>query len=450
LSKHPSREELAALARGELAPERIIPVFFHLVSPCARCLAKAPPPLGVLLGSEPPRAEPTLAESAAYDAAMDRAVRRVLAVERHLQGQREQAAQVAPLLATGGFQAMEKLPRRMGNLAKMEALLARSWELRHESPTLMVQLTTAAVWCAARLNPRRYGLQRVADFQCRARAELGNAHRVAQDLPRAAIELGFARQFYELGTRDRFLETRLIVLEASLAADRRQFALASNNLLRVQKFYLRNGDLHQVGRTLIKRGLYTGYAGDPEKALRLLSEGFSLIDEVRDPSLVYSARHNQLMFLIDLGRFREAMTFRLKHSQDFVDHLGRLNEIRFRSLEGRIDAGNKKYARAESIFREVKQGFEEVNRGYDAALISLDLAAALLAQKKAEEAQKLVETAAKVFTLLQIEREALAAVIMLRHAFEEKQATVALVEEVAAFVRRAENDPTAVFNPQRW
>jgi hypothetical protein len=450
LSKHPSREELAALARGELAPERTTPVLVHLVSPCVRCLAKAPPPLGVLLGSEPPRAEPTPAESAAYDAAMDRAVRRVLAVERHLQSQREQAARVAPLLATGGFHAMEKLPRRMGTLAKMDALLTRSWELRHESPTLMVQFATAAVWCAGRLNPRRYGVQRVADFQCRARAELGNAYRVADDLPRAAGELNRARQFYELGNRDRFLETRLIELEASLAADRRQFAVASNNLLKVQKFHIRNGDLHLVGRTLIKRGLYTGYAGDPEKALRLLKQGLALVDEARDPSLVYSALHNQLMFLIDLGRFYDAKKFRLENSRELANPRGHVNSILLRWQEGRIDAGFKKAARAEAIFREVKQEFEEVGRGYDGALVSLDLAATLLAQMKAEEAQELVQEAAKVFTLLQIEREALAAVIMLRHAFEVKQATVALVEEVAAFVRRAENDPNAVFNPQRW
>lgn len=450
MSKHPSREELAALARGELAPERIIPVFVHLVSPCARCLAKAPPPLGVLLGSEPPRAEPTPAESSAYDAAIDRAVRRVLTVERHLQDQREQAAQTAPLLAAGGFHAMEKLPRRLGNLAKMEALLARSWELRHESPTLMVQFATAAVWCAGRLNPRRYGIQRVADFQCRARAELGNAHRVADDLHRAAAELGLARQFYELGTRDRFLEARLIVLEASLAADRRQFALASNNLLKVQKFYLRQGHLHQVGRTLIKRGLYTGYAGDPEKGYRLLEEGLSLVDEARDPSLVSSAVQNQLLFLIDSGRFEEAKRFRLVHSPQLAKIQGRVNEIKLRALDGRLDAGQGKHARAEATLREVKQGYEEVGRAYEAAITRLDLAAPLLAQKKAEEAQTLVEEAAKVFTLLGIEREALAAVIMLRHAFEERQATVALVEEVAAFVRRAENDPNAVFNPQRW
>ncbi|HYO15085.1 MAG TPA: hypothetical protein VE685_17970 [Thermoanaerobaculia bacterium] len=131
-------------------------MILHLLQPCARCLAKAPPPLGVLLGSEPARAEPTRCEDAAYERAFDRVVRRVLKQERHVHAQREQAAKVAPLLAGDGFAAMQNLPLRMGALAKMEALLARSWELRHETPGLMVQFASAAVWCSGQLDVRRY------------------------------------------------------------------------------------------------------------------------------------------------------------------------------------------------------------------------------------------------------------------------------------------------------
>ncbi|HYO12474.1 MAG TPA: hypothetical protein VE685_04675 [Thermoanaerobaculia bacterium] len=63
------------------------------------------------------------------------------------------------------------------------------------------------------------------------------------------------------------------------------------------------------------------------------------------------------------------------------------NEIRFRGLEGRVEAGFQRYARAEAIFREVKQAFEEeVKRAYHAALVSLDLSAVLLARGKMGEA----------------------------------------------------------------
>jgi tetratricopeptide (TPR) repeat protein len=450
LNDHPDREELSALLNGDLPARRADAVILHLLQPCESCLAQAPLPLRVLLGAAPARTLPTVAEDKACEAAIHRAIHRALREERHLREQREQVDRAATVLASGGFETMQKLPRRMSALAKMEALLARSWTLRHDNPALMVQFATAAVWCASRLSSRRYGIKQVFDFQCRAHAELGNSLRVCDQLSRAASELAHARTLFELGTGDRFLEVRLIELEASLAADRRQFALASNNLLKVYEFYQQEGDDHMAGRALIKRGLYSGYAGDPEEGFRLLGEGLALIDETRDPSLVYAGVHNQFVFLIDCGRFHEASRFRVRHSRQLGDHGGRINEILFRWQEGRVDAGLGKVVRAELIFREAKQGLQELGRAYDAALLSLDLAGVLLGQGKAVEAQQVVQEAAKVFSALQIEREALVAVIMLRNAFEVQRATVALVKEVAAFVRRAENDPNARFEPERW
>ncbi|RPH57639.1 hypothetical protein EHM82_00825 [bacterium] len=404
---------------------------------------------GLLLGSEPAQAELSPKEEAAFDAVFKRVFRRVLKQERHVRAELAQAALAAPLLAGGGAEAMQNLPLRMGFLAKMEALLARSWELRHENPPLMVQFANAAVWCADRLDARRYGVDRVADLQCRAHAELGNAWRVRDQFQSAARELGIARELFEVGTRDVVLEMRLIELEASLAADRRQFNLASMNLRRVYRYYRRLRDDHRAGRILILRGLYTGYEGEPEEGFQLLERGLALIEEARDPGLAYAARHNQLMFLIDCGRFKDAKRFRLRHSRQLANHHGRVNEIRFRWLEGRIEAGFQRYERAEVIFREVKAAFEEeVKRAFHAALVSLDLSAVLLALGKEGEAKELVEQAAIVFFGLQIEREALASVIVLRGSFEENQASAALAQEVADFVRRAAHDPDAVFRPK--
>lgn len=424
-------------------------MILHLLQPCESCLARAPRPLRAVLGAETARFLPG-AQERACEAAIHRAIRRALREERQVRQQREQADRAAPVLASGGLEAMQKLPRRMGTLAKMEALLARSWALRHESPALMVQFATAAVWCARRLSARRYSAERVSDFRCRAHAELGNAWRVCDQLSTAAAELARARSLFELGTGDRFLEIRLLELEASLAADWRQFSLASNNLLKVYEFYQTQGDDHMAGRALVLQGLYAGYAGDPEAGFRLLAKGLALADETRDPSLVHAGVHNQFLFLIDSGRFLEAKRFRMRHARQLSDHGGRINELLFRWQEARVDAGLGKVARAELFFREAKQGFEDVGRAYDAALLSLDLAAVLLAQGKAVEAEQVVQAAAKVFTALQIEREALVAVIMLRNAFELRKATVDLVERVAAFVRRAEKDPNARFDPERW
>jgi tetratricopeptide (TPR) repeat protein len=404
----------------------------------------------VLLGFEEGRAKPTPEPEADFDAAIDRASRKALSHDRYLRGQEAQAEKAAKILLRGGVEAAEKLPLRMGNLARLKALLAASWSLRHEDPGQMVRWAFLAVKCAERLDARRFGVERVFDFQSRAQAELGNAYRVTDQLDRAQAALDRARQLFELGTRSEVLEVHLLELEASLDADFRRFKAACLKLEKVYRYHQRHHDAHLAGRALLKQGLYRGYAGNPEEALRLLEESLSLIDTAREPSLAYAGMHNQITFLVDCERFREAekQLFLLRPLQQHTG--GLINELRLRWDTARIDAGLERFERAEKMFNEIRQGFSVVNRAYDAALASLDLAAVLLAQRKSEKAKEIVKEATKIFVALRVEREALASVIVLRTSFEMGAATRAMVEEVARFLRKAENDPNAKFEANAW
>ncbi|MEA2599912.1 MAG: hypothetical protein QOF89_904 [Acidobacteriota bacterium] len=450
MNDHPSREELSALTPGSLSAARAREILSHLLAPCVSCLDAAPTSLRLLLGLEPGPPELTAEEDAAYDTAIERAIRAACKLDRHLQGQRTEARKLERILAQGGLEAVEKLPRKTGDLALFEALLARSWSLRHENPRLMAQFAWLAVKAAERLDAVRYGAERVSDFQCRAHAELGNAYRVLDQLDSARISLDDARRLFELGTGDRFLEVRMLELEASLFADRRQFGPARNNLLKAFAFHQDSGDAHLTGRALITLGLYTGNAGDPEEGISLVRRGADLLELGRDPALEHAALHNQLHFLVDCGRYGEARRFLFLHSAAFAAVEGRLNRLRLRVLEGRIDYGLQKRDRAEAIFREVVRGFTEADRPYDAALFSLDLAAALLAQHKAGEAGEVVLEASQAFLRLGIEREALGAVMLLRTACEVRVATVAMVEEVKGYLRRIEHGPLTAFEARAW
>jgi tetratricopeptide (TPR) repeat protein len=450
LSEHPSREELWAVCQGGLSPKRNRAVLLHLLAPCRRCLAEvlsAPSPISGLALRIP---ELTPARVAAYDDAVDRAISEAVRHEIHLQKQEAQARKALAVLKEGGLKAIQSLPRRLGGLARMKAFLARSWQLRHEDPAAMVDLAWFAAQISKTLNPRRYGAVRVYDFQTQAFAELGNAYRVADRLHEAGEALGRARQLFELGTREEILEIRLLELEASLAADRRQFGRAVTDLLKVLKYYRRTRDLHLAGRTLVKMGLYAGYAGDFEKGAELLEKGLAQVDSEREPELACAAAHNLILFLVDDGQFLEAKKLRLVHSVHLVNPQGRINEIKFRALEGRIDLGLGKYARAEAIFREVIGGFDEVGLPIVAGIERLDLTATLLAQGKAGEAKELALTTAGIFTSLEIQREAFQAVILLRNAFEMQNATREMVEEVASFLRRIELDPALRFEGRAW
>ena len=450
MSEHPSRKELAALRTGGLAPEREREVLCHLLMRCEQCLAAVPSPLGVLLGSEPPRREPTAEEEAGYEAAFQSAVRIALEEERHLSRERAQASKILKSLKSGDQEAVEKILATSSALARMTAFLEHSWQLRHEDPPQMVDYAWLAKVAAENLDVRKYGPKRVLDFQARAYAELGNAYRVANRPSEAAEPLGRARELFERGTQDKIFEIRLLELEASLAADCRQFGRASEKLLKVLKFYSRHHEYHFAGRTLISMGLYSGYAGEYDNAIHFLQSGLVLIDEGQDPVLACAAAHNLILFLVDSDLFEEAKKLRLIHSRHLVHPRGRINVIKFRILEGRIDAGLGRYARAEVIFREVKEALEKACLPILASIEALHLTAVLLRQGKTAEARTVALEAARIFTLHQIQREALQAVILLRDSFREHTATVEMVEEVARFLRRLEVDPALRFEGRAW
>lgn len=450
MSDHPSREELAALNREILRPERERAVWRHLLTPCTRCLAAMPSAVRLLLGLESRHKERKVKEEAACDAAIERAFKGALKYERDRQSQKAQVRRAVRVLEDGGVEAAMKLPQKMSDLTRMEAFLARAWSLRHEAPQSMVDLTWLAVQVSLKLDPTCYGSAKVSDFQARAHAELGNAYRVSDRLHEAGEFLGRARGFFERGTGDEVLEVRLLELEGSLAADCRQFGRASAILLKVLDFYNQHDAFHLCGRTLIKMGLYAGYAGDFDKGIRLLEQGLALVEGGPDPGLACAAAHNLILLLIDSGRFREAKKLRIVHSRHLAEAGGRVNEIKFRALEGRIDSGLGNYERAVGIFQEVRRSYEEVGRPYDAGLADLDLAAVLLLQGKSAEAKRVALEAAGIFISLQIQREAFQAVILLRSAFEEQAATLEMVEEVAGFLRRIEIDPALRFEGQAW
>lgn len=450
MSDHPSREELWAVCQGGLSPERSREVLEHLLVPCPSCLAEAVSAPSPVSGLALKRPDLTPEQDAAYDAAIERAMSTALRHARNLARQEKKARKVLASLEQDGLRALNRLPSQLGPLARMRAFLKRSWQLRHDDPQAMVHLAWLAVENSWRLEPREYGLAVVSDFQAEACAELGNAYRVSDRLHEAGVELARARTCFERGTRAEALEIRLLELEASLAADRRQFGRARTDLLKVLAYYRRNRDSHLAGRTLILMGLYAGYAVEFEEGIELLEKGLAQVDSERDPGLAYAAAHNLILFLIDSGRFPEAKRLRLVHSRHLMHAGGRINEIKFRAMEARIDLGLGKFARAESIFRETVKGFEEVGLPIMAGIESLDLSAALLAQGKAKEAKAVALAAVETFTRLEIQREAFQAVILLRNAFEVQKATQEMVEEVARFLQRIEIDPALRFEGRSW
>ena len=441
MSDHPTPEELTALAQGHLPPRRVLEVTLHLVNGCPSCQPVVLPALDrqAAAGAE---------ETGSYDDVVKRVFRTALR-QREAYGQElDQVRKIVSELAGGGPEALAEIQRRESGVPLVEALLERSWSLRYQDPAATVEHARLATIAAAKLDLGPEGATRTADLRCRSWAELGNALRITEDLDGSEEAFDTALAHWTAGTLDETLLARYLDLRASLYRTRRQFGPAQAALAVACSIYLRYGQRHLAGRTLLSQAIFANVAGEPEVALQLVGKCLSLLDEHLDPELVATAIYNQIWFLPNCGRFDEARKLLFLNRGRLLRTEGRIPALKLRWVEGRIDAGRGQLARAEMAFREVCEGFEALGLGYQATLVTLDLAAAVLRQGRAAEARGLVLEAAEAFTALRIHREMLMAVLYLKETFICGAAEAPLLEEVSAFLRRAEHDASARFEPR--
>jgi len=278
----------------------------------------------------------------------------------------------------------------------------------------------------------------VADLRARAWAELGNSYRVADQLALAESSLAKAVEIAGQGTGDPLLLARLMDLTASLYSDQRKFKEAHQLLDCVYRLYVRLGDGHAAGRTLVSKGISLGYALKSEEAVRLLAAGIRQIEAARDPKLACAAVHGLLWCLLDCGYATDVERL-LESVRPLYRILGDpLSELRMRWLEGRIAFAFDDQTEAERAFLQVRQGLEKAELPYDAALVSLDLAAVWLQKGRTPEILVLIDEMVAIFRARNIRREVLGALLMLQDALRADTATATLLRAVSSELWRTE------------
>ncbi len=440
MSQHPTQEDLAAFSRGELDAKTARTVVRHLLRGCPSCCALAA--AGLSLGPVRPFIKPSV-----YGDAIDRAAVSVLGFQRQKERQKAKVQRLVERLEAEGTGALASLTAASRGPALAEALLERSWALRHKEPEQMAELARLAVLAARDLDPRAHGLTEVTDLRSRTYAEYGNACRVTERLDEAENAFDRAFTLHQEGSQDPLALARLFDLRSSLYRARRQFSNARTSLKISHSIYLSHGEVHLAGRALINMGIYTGYAGDPDKALEFLEKGLSMVDRQRDPELVFFGIHNQIWFLVECDRFEAAQRMLFLHRGRY-EGASHLNRIKLRWLEARIDAGLGRLTRAEGIFEEVRHEMAQTGQDFPAALASLDLALTQMRLGRTNDAGETVMEAAETFRSLRIHRESLTALLFLRETFSRGLLRSSLLEDVIAFLRRAEHDPSVKFEPR--
>ncbi len=383
-----------------------------------------------------------------YGRILDAKTREVCHRQLAFERERTRATTLMRELLTHTREGQELLLRnqpRYHTWGVFELLLDQSREESFQDPGNAEQLAGLALIQVGYLDPGYYGAARIEDMRARAWSYIANARRIRTDLPGSEEGFRHAWQHLRQGTGDPLERALLLDLQASLRRAQRRFPEAIALLRRAIQIFEEMGERHRAGRSLVNLATVHEQAGTPERAISLLYAAIRKIDPDQEPRLVLCARHNLITNLADAGRFLEA--HHLFHStqplyRQFPDAS---TQNRRKWVQGKIARGIGRTQEAEECFLAARDGFLTDRVAYDVALVSLELATLHAERGRPAEVKRLAQELAPVFWAHHIPRETLAALTCFLQAAESEKVDLALVARVAAYLRRAQDDPELKF-----
>lgn len=314
--------------------------------------------------------------------------------------------------------------------ALVEWLAEASERAAADKPARAVELAELALFIIPFVpgpDSRRRRLEGYATFI------LANAFRVRNDLDEsdAAVQRGWA--LWQAGEDDDFLpleEARLLDLEASLRRAQRRFDVSL--VLLERAFNLSPAE--NKGRVLLKKAVTLEQAGDIETAVEVLWMARLYISERSNLRDIFGLHFNLAVSLGHLGRFSEAADLLPSVRNAAVDLGNELDLVRALWLQARVDAGLGKRIEAAAALEQVFQEFVVHELPYDAALAGLNLSILYLEQERHREVLPLAQQIKKVFLAKNVEREALAALMIFCEAARREEATVELAQQTAEII----------------
>lgn len=323
----------------------------------------------------------------------------------------------------------------------VEALFEASFAERYRDPQKMLELSLAALGAAARLDPREYGPELVADLRLRAAAEHGNALRITEHFGEAERVFAESLPLLREGTGNCRALGWWGELRAALFCDRRQFAEACELFDQVIRMYLEEGETQLAGRVQHARGIATHYDRGAESALPYLEASLALLDPAADPQACAAARQSLLHAQVDCGRFVEAAQLLMASGLRQALQGEPLSLAKLGWVEGKMLAGLGKLDRAEAALLEAREEFRRHGQEFTAGIAALDLAAAQMRQGRWAEAAEVLTTTHATFERLQVHREARMALDFLVRIAREQLLTADALERISRFLTRLEHNP---------
>jgi tetratricopeptide (TPR) repeat protein len=452
---HPDQPTLEHFACGDLPDAESRRIERHLRSGCVTCQTEVDRLL-LPLAEDPQLWSEWIDASASYLLNDPAAIARTLdRLERRLSSIELERAVAPSLLADLlAYPRSERFSilrshAELHTLASCELLVEKSFEAGFTDPERALELAELAVEVSDCLSPDHYGRSVTQDLKARSWAYLGNARRLGADLVAAEQALAYAEHLADDGSADPLEEARILELRAALLTDQGWLEEAAELLDFAIEIYDEVKDPHRCGRAMVSKGIVRGNAGGAERAIPIIRGGLGLLEARREVYLSRNAAFHLAWFLNDCGRSEEAATELAALRRTAGETPEPWSGSRLTWLEGRIAAGRGHFAEAEKALREARRRFLERDLGYDASMVTLDLAMLYLRQERSDEVQRLAEEMFPIFLARDVHRQAIVALVAFKQATEMERITVALVEEIGAYLLRARRNPKLRFEDAR-
>jgi tetratricopeptide (TPR) repeat protein len=203
------------------------------------------------------------------------------------------------------------------------------------------------------------------------------------------------------------------------------------------------GETHLLASSLVNKAIASIYAGDPEKALRILNHAIPLIDDEEDPHLLLAACHNLVTCYVQLDRPEQALELYGEAKELFQEFQGALISLRTSWQEGTLlrDLGHVRAA--EAVLVRARKGFVERSLAYEVAVVSLDLAAVYIKLGEVEKVRQTVAETVPIFRALRVNREALASLLQLQQVAHQDQRALEVIRVLNAHLEKLAKRPAA-------
>jgi tetratricopeptide (TPR) repeat protein len=311
-----------------------------------------------------------------YDMALDRSLARAMALQDHFDRERTEARSLLERLLDQPSERRDLLLRnqeRYQTSSLAELILDRSSSVALEDSWSSENLARLALRLIDYLDPGRYGRSRLEDLRATSWSRIGNALRIRSEL--TAADTAFTKGFTHLrkGTGEPLETATCLDLKTSLLLAQRRLDEAELLQKQVVASFLEAGEKHLAGRALLNLGTIVSIAGDPEMGISIQYDASDLIDEEREPQLLFFILHNLVDDLSLAGRAMEAHTL-LQRAKPHYDRFPSPSaKGRRQWVEGRISLQLGRSSSARALLGNALDSFQRSGRLLEAQQVAVTL-----------------------------------------------------------------------------